>query len=76
MDVFRIKIIGEISVNHLRVFNRWGQLVYDDPNLNKGWNGKLKGLDLPPGVYIWTLGGNDTYFKKPFTHKGIITLVR
>lgn len=75
-DVFRIKIIGEISINHLSIYNRWGQLVYNDPNLNNTWNGKLKGLELPSGVYIWTLGGNDTYFKKPFMHKGLITLVR
>lgn len=75
-DVFRIKIIGEISVNHLKIYNRWGQFVYDDPNLNRHWNGKLKGIELPVGVYIWILDGFDTYFKKPFAQKGLITLLR
>lgn len=75
-DVFRIKIIGEIAVNHLRVYNRWGLLVYDDPNLSHNWNGKLKGIELPVGVYVWVLDGMDTYYKKYFTHKGLLTLVR
>lgn len=75
-DLFKIKIIGETSIIQLRIFNRWGQLVYDDPNLNHQWNGKLKGIELPAGVYVWTLGGLDKYYKKPFTKKGLVTLVR
>ncbi len=75
-DLFKIKIIGEININHFRIFSRWGQLVYDDPNLSHNWNGKLKSTELPLGVYIWVLDGFDTYFKKPFTHKGLITMVR
>lgn len=75
-DVFRIKIIGETSVNHLKVYSKWGQLVYNDPNFNRQWNGKLKGLELPAGIYVWILDGMDTYFKKPFAHKGLITLIR
>lgn len=75
-DVFTIKIIGETSVHELKIYNRWGQIVYDDPNLNHQWNGNLKGLELPPGVYVWTLSGIDTYFKKPFSKKGLVTLVK
>lgn len=75
-DLFKIKIIGEVSINHFRIFSRWGQTVYDDPNLSHFWNGKLKSTELPIGVYIWLLDGVDTYFKKPFARKGLITLVR
>jgi len=75
-DLFKIKIIGETTVNHLKIYSRWGQLVYDDSNLNKNWNGKLKGIDLPSGIYVWIIGGTDTYFKKPFTQKGMVTLIR
>ena len=75
-DLFKIKIIGEININHFRIYSRWGQLVYDDPNLSHNWNGKLKSTELPLGVYIWLIGGFDTYFKKPFTRKGLITLIR
>ena len=75
-DLFKIKIIGETSIIQLRIFNRWGQLVYDDPNLSHQWSGKIKGIEFPAGVYVWILSGVDTYYKKPFTKKGTITLVR
>jgi gliding motility-associated-like protein len=75
-DLFKIKIIGETSVHLLKIFNRWGQVVYDSPDMTKFWGGKLKNLDLPTGVYVWTLAGLDTYYKKPFMAKGLITLVR
>ncbi|MDQ6758123.1 MAG: gliding motility-associated C-terminal domain-containing protein, partial [Bacteroidota bacterium] len=75
-DVFKIKIVGEVSINHLKIYNRWGQVVYDDPDITHHWKGKLKGVDLPVGVYIWILDGYDTYYKNSFTQKGIITLLR
>lgn len=75
-DVFRIKIIGETAINHLRIYNRWGQVIYDDPNLNHTWNGKLKGIEVPGGVYIWIIDGMDTYYNKSFSQKGLITLIR
>ena len=75
-DLFKIKIVGEISVSHLKIYNRWGQLVYNDANLNRYWNGKLKGVDLPAGVYVWIIDGVDTYYKKTFAKKGFITLIR
>jgi gliding motility-associated-like protein len=75
-DFFKIKIVGETSINHLKIYNRWGQIVYADPDLNRQWNGRLKGIELPTGVYVWILDGFDTYNKKSFSQKGLITLIR
>lgn len=75
-DLFKIKIIGETSIHYLKIYNRWGQLVYDNPDMSRYWNGKLNGIELPLGVYVWIMAGIDTYFKKPFSKKGVITLVR
>ena len=75
-DVFKIKIIGETTVHLLKIYNRWGELVYNNPDMNKNWDGKFKSLELPAGVYVWILAGIDTYYKKPFTQKGLITLIR
>jgi gliding motility-associated-like protein len=75
-DLFKIKVVGEVSINHFRIYSRWGQLIYDDPNTSHYWNGKLRSAELPAGVYIWILDGLDTYFKKPFSHKGLITLIK
>lgn len=36
-----------------RVYNRFGQIVFETSQLQKGWNGRYKGIDQPQGAYIW-----------------------
>ena len=46
------------KVNFFRVYDRWGELVYEMTggytNENTGWDGSFRGKKLPPGAYIWT----------------------
>ncbi|HSU28051.1 MAG TPA: gliding motility-associated C-terminal domain-containing protein, partial [Chitinophagaceae bacterium] len=42
-----------------RVYNRWGEIVFQTSTLNDGWNGKSKGLTQPAGVYIWIYEARD-----------------
>ena len=47
--------LGDINLCalHLKVFNRWGNLVYEEANWNNNWNGKSQnGLPLPQGTYF------------------------
>ena len=48
------------SISYLRVFNRWGQLVYERNDFpvnddSAGWDGRVDGRILNPGVYVYTL---------------------
>lgn len=48
------------QVNFMRVFNRWGTLVYERTNFpidddSAGWDGRLNGHLLEPGVYVYSL---------------------
>jgi gliding motility-associated-like protein len=58
-----------------RVYNRWGQLVFETNDLNKGWNGEYKGVAQEQDVYVFEL---DVVFenKETFKKKGNITLIR
>jgi gliding motility-associated-like protein len=42
---------------YFRVFNRWGQLMYETTELGKGWNGYYKGKIQPIDAYVWTVKG-------------------
>lgn len=49
-----------LQINSLTVFNRWGQLVYQQKNLalgtpGEGWDGRSKGKIADQGVYIYTV---------------------
>lgn len=53
-DVYRIKFVDDIEyeVESFRVFNRWGQLVYEANN-NTGWDGRMTdGSEALSEVYL------------------------
>jgi gliding motility-associated-like protein len=60
---------------NIKVFDRWGGVVYETGNPNFCWDGTSNGQDLPSGVYMYVI--NARYAKDPaFTKSGNITLIR
>jgi len=39
----------------LRVYNRWGQKVYEGSGANAQWDGKIGDKPAPSDVYVWIL---------------------
>ncbi|MCC7331432.1 MAG: gliding motility-associated C-terminal domain-containing protein [Flavobacteriales bacterium] len=60
---------------HLKIYNRWGELVFETENQTIGWDGKYNGKLVDPAVFVYHLSvkcidGQD-YFKK-----GNVTVIR
>ena len=53
-DFFKAEGMG-ITAFHLQVYNRWGELLFDTRDINKGWDGTFKNLACPLDVYIWII---------------------
>ena len=57
-----------------KVFNRWGEIVFESNSPAESWNGKYKGEPVPLGVYVYYLQYScdncDEFLK------GNVTLVR
>jgi gliding motility-associated-like protein len=58
-DVFYPRGKGIRTVKYLRIFNRWGEMVYEKKDFNiddrsAGWDGVYKGQRLPSGVFVYT----------------------
>ncbi len=58
----------------LRIYNRWGQLVYETDLFHDGWNGKFNDLDCSMGVYVYSAVATDN--GKEYFFKGNFTLIR
>lgn len=58
-DVFRAVPVGIKSTEYFRVFNRFGQLVFQTNRWLKGWDGTYQGAKQPSGTYIWMIKGTD-----------------
>ena len=42
-----------VASGTLKIFNRWGQLIAETPDIAKGWNGKVNGKKAADGVYFY-----------------------
>lgn len=74
-DLFRPIPIGIISTEIFRIFNRYGDLIFETVQLSKGWDGTYKGLPQPLGNYVWIVKGKGRN-GKTIEMKGNLVLVR
>ncbi|MFH0867122.1 MAG: Ig-like domain-containing protein, partial [Bacteroidota bacterium] len=66
-DYFVITDLNHYPNNHIWIYNRWGNLIYDKKPYDNTWDGKRNvngityGEDLPEGTYFYLLDlGNNT----------------
>lgn len=53
-DLFRPLLFGNVKYFQFAVYNRWGEIIFQSTDLQKGWNGKVKGILQETGVFVWT----------------------
>jgi gliding motility-associated-like protein len=75
-DVFR-PIGNDIVDFQMMIYNRWGQLVFETKDWNKGWDGSYKGRACEPGTYAYKLTYKNLKLQdKPAITEGFVTLIQ
>ncbi|MEJ0103389.1 MAG: PKD domain-containing protein [Bacteroidota bacterium] len=79
-DRFVILGNGVRIVKSLRIYNRWGNLIFERKNFypddnSAAWDGTYKGENVPVGAYVF-FAEMECNANETFTRKGTITLVR
>lgn len=59
-----------------RVFNRYGQLVFQTTDWLIRWDGTVNGMAQPVGTYVWTLRYLNTETGEKVSQKGTSVLIR
>jgi gliding motility-associated-like protein len=68
---------GSITKYNIKIYNRWGQMVFTSNDITVSWNGKMNntGEICPEGDYAWVI-----YYEKvnknKVTNKGSVILLR
>lgn len=65
----------DVKTLGFKVFNRWGELVFETNNIKNGWNGIYKGTEQEMEVYVWTLTATFSDGKAA-VKSGNVTLLR
>lgn len=59
----------------LRIYDRYGKLVYQTSNFGLGWNGTYNGMPADNGTYVWMATYRSTDTKALEFRKGFVILI-
>ena len=74
-DVLRVPPLNKNKLLSLRIYNRFGKLVFYTTQSNVGWDGTYKGKLQPAGVYVYVLD-MDGLSGRNLHQKGTVALIR
>lgn len=76
-DVFKVDPICPVTSYQIRIFDRWGQTVFESYSPGQHWDGTYKGRTADLGVYFYTINIKyDLPDAVPERFSGDITLIR
>lgn len=64
-----------IAEYHLKIYSRSGILIFESKDINRGWDGYIKGRLAKQGVYVWKARGRFTN-GQAFVKFGNVTLIK
>lgn len=62
----------------IRIYNRWGEVIYATSDIEARWDGTYKGLKVQPGSYPYVLSYEALYFpeRAPIVKRGSVMVIR
>lgn len=70
-DFFYIGNIEKYPDNNLKIYNRYGKMIYSSSNYANDWNGTYLGNEVPTGTYFYILDDG-----KGEKYNGSVTILR
>jgi gliding motility-associated-like protein len=66
---------GIRNLVYFRIFNRWGQLIFETNDLHTGWDGRFQGVLQNMETYVYQAAA-ETYLNTTITKTGTVKLLR
>ena len=67
----------DITYFNMRIFNRWGAMIFETADMEKGWDGSYKGEIVPDGIYCYVIRySTPSSFDQQFKKEGYVLLLR
>ena len=67
--------VGISKFKFFKVYNRWGNILFETTDASKGWDGKFRDQVQPADSYIWLVEGIDTNGKE-IRKTGVLNLIK
>ncbi len=74
----KFKAYGEgidLSTFQMRIFDRWGKIVFTSSDIEEGWDGKINGVIANQDAYVWYISYFDI-LQQHHVVKGVVFLIK
>lgn len=77
-DVFRIFPVCNFNFGYyqMKIFNRWGQLIFQTSDINSKWDGTFRNKNVPIGSYIYLINYGYGAMSSSRSKAGTILVIR
>lgn len=75
-DIVYVGGWGIRKLNYFKIYNRWGQLLFETNDIAIGWNGFFNGLAQNMETYVYQVSADTYVDEKPLIKTGTIKLIR
>ncbi len=73
-DIYGVGI-NPLNFN-LKLFNRWGELVWETNDIHQGWDARIGGEYVQDGTYNWMISTGNNYNDNKYSFKGFVNVIR
>ncbi|HWV28796.1 MAG TPA: PKD domain-containing protein [Dyadobacter sp.] len=74
-----LQVFGAYYTNFsMRIYNRWGEVIFATTDIEARWDGTYKGLKVQPGSYPYIISYEALYYpeRNPITKRGSVMVIR
>ena len=75
----KLEVFGAYYTNFtMKIYNRWGEVIYATNEVEGRWDGSYKGLKVQPGVYPYVITYEALYYpeRAPIMKRGSVLVIR
>lgn len=72
----RFNVRSKLEIGMVRIYNRWGEVIFEDVGGKQGWDGTYKGQKLNRDVFVYYIEATCEFNGKTIVKTGDITLIR
>ena len=72
----RFNVMSKLQINVVRIYNRWGEVIFENEGGTTGWDGTYKGQKLNRDVFVYYIEATCEFNGKSIVKTGDVTLIR
>lgn len=76
-NYWRVYVNGiDLEAFNLKIFNRWGELIWESSDQEVGWDGTYNGVVCQDGTYTWKVECSDQVNDDRYEFQGFVNILR